>query len=127
MFLLIGAYSRAQPPDILNRTQQPPQHFSTNVLYQHLVNRIHIPKYLRSENLNVSDKLEEPPIKLVLKVGSSEKAPQETKVRERDVPADAQRPKEHSTKRKKKKRSSSKDRKKRKHVDGVEDQVSLMV
>ena len=91
------------------------------------MNRIHISKYLRSENLNVSDKLEEPPIKLVLKVGSSEKAPQETKVRERDVPADTQRPKEHSTKRKKKKRSSSKDRKKRKHVDGVEDQVCLMV
>lgn len=72
---------------------------------------------------NFSDKPEEPPIKLVLKVGSTEKTPTEPKVKERDLPADIQKVKEHSSKKKKKKRSSSKDRKKRKHTDGVEDQV----
>ncbi|CAB4042414.1 bromodomain-containing 9-like, partial [Paramuricea clavata] len=72
--------------------------------------------------LNFSDKPEEPPIKLVLKVGSTEKAPTEPKVKERDPPSDIQKVKEHSSKKKKKKRSSSKDRKKRKHTDGVEDQ-----
>ena len=73
----------------------------------------------------VPEKAEEPPIKLVLKVGSSEKAPPEPKVKERELIADTPRTKEHSSKKKKKKRSSSKERKKRKHVDGVEDQVGL--
>jgi hypothetical protein len=73
--------------------------------------------------LNFSDKPEEPPIKLVLKVGNTEKAPAEPKVKERDLPADIHKVKEHSSKKKKKKRSSSKDRKKRKHTDSVEDHV----
>ena len=68
------------------------------------------------------EKTEEPPIKLVLKVGSAEKTPPEPKVKERELINETQKTKEHSSKKKKKKRSSSKDRKKRKHVDSVEDQ-----
>lgn len=75
--------------------------------------------------LNFLDKPEEPPIRLVLKVGTTEKAAAEPKVKEQELPADVQKTKEHSSKKKKKKRSSSKDRKKRKHTDGVEDQVGF--
>lgn len=77
--------------------------------------------------LNLLDKSEEPPIRLVLKVGTTEKAAAEPKVKERELPADEQKTKEHSSKKKKKKRSSSKDHKKRKHTDGLEDQVGFIL
>lgn len=82
--------------------------------------------YIPSKFCEIIDKPEEPPIKLVLKVGAAEKTPAEAKAKERDVPVDIHKAKEHSSKKKKKKRSSSKDRKKRKHADGVDDQVCFI-
>ncbi|XP_046842035.1 bromodomain-containing protein 9-like [Xenia sp. Carnegie-2017] len=71
-----------------------------------------------------SSKSDEPPIKLVLKVGAPEKTPSESKLsKEKNFQrVDVLKGKDHSTKKKKKKRSSSKERKKRKHAESIDEQ-----